>query len=123
METITHSELVKTLAKPGDAILKEMTPHQCNIQHMAIGICGEAGELIDAVKKNSVYQKPLDRENIIEELGDIEFYMEGLRQALDITREETLVHNVAKLSERFKGLKYSNKAAQERRDKKEKESS
>ena len=84
---------------------------------MTIGISGEAGELLDAVKKAVIYRKPLDIKNVIEELGDLEFYMEGLRQGLNITRDEVLEANIAKLSVRYNGLKYSDVSAQERADK------
>jgi hypothetical protein len=55
--------------------------------------------------------------NVIEELGDLEFYMEQLRQALLLSREETLAANIAKLSKRYEGLNYSDAAAQARADK------
>ena len=84
---------------------------------MMMGISGEAGELLDAIKKHVIYQKPLDRENAIEELGDIEFYLEGLRQGLGISRQETLDANIKKLSVRYAGLQYSDTAAQTRADK------
>jgi len=115
--TITHPELVEALAKPGEDILASLTPEKCHQWHMASCIPGEAGELFDAVKKHVIYGKPIDRANVVEELGDLEFYMEGLRQSLGITREETIEANVAKLSTRYAGLKYSDKAAQERADK------
>jgi len=114
---ITHPELVKLLVKPGLQILSEISASDLNLTHMAIGISGEAGELLDAVKKKTIYQKPLDRDNIIEELGDLEFFMEGLRQELGITREQCLYHNIAKLSKRYEKLTYSNQAAQDRADK------
>jgi len=50
-------------------------------------------------------------------MGDLEFYMEGLRQGLGITREEVLAHNIAKLSKRYSSGSYSDKHAQERADK------
>ena len=109
--------MVKVLAKDGQLIKDELTPEQAHQIHMAIGVSGESGELLDAVKKGAIYQKPLDRENIIEELGDIEFYMEGLRQSLNISREDTIQANIGKLGKRYKGFKYSNKAAIERADK------
>lgn len=112
----THSQLVRALAKPGDDILRTLDPLKCHLWHMASCIPGEAGELFDAVKKLVIYAKPLDRANVVEELGDIEFYMEGLRHALDITREETLEGNIDKLSVRY-GTKYSDAAAQTRADK------
>lgn len=114
---INFSEMVNALAKPGMAILNELTPEKAHNIHMAIGIAGEAGELLDAVKKEAIYGKELDRENVIEELGDLEFYMEGLRQGLNITRDETLKANISKLGVRYQGMVYSNEAAQKRADK------
>lgn len=110
--------MVKALAKPGHEIIKEITPLKAHCLHMAVGVCGEAGELIDAVKKNVMYNKPLDIANVVEELGDIEFYLEGLRQELGITREQTIEHNIEKLGVRYSGGKFSNESAQERADKK-----
>lgn len=112
-----HKKLVKALAKPGKSILATMEPKHAHMLHMAVGVSGEAGELLDAVKKHVIYNKPLDRENIIEELGDLEFYMEGLRDALEITREQTLAANCEKLAVRYGSGSYSDKQAQLRADK------
>jgi NTP pyrophosphatase (non-canonical NTP hydrolase) len=84
---------------------------------MAVGIAGEASELLDAIKKHVFYNAPLNMENVIEELGDLEFYMEGLRTTLGITLEQTLDSNVSKLSVRYKGFNYSDQQAQDRADK------
>lgn len=116
-QQIAYDKMVKALAKPGQAIVETMTAPEAHLLHMAVGVVGEAGELIDAVKKAVIYNKPLDRENVIEELGDIEFYMEGLRQGVGITREECLAANVAKLSKRYTAMHYSDAAAQARADK------
>lgn len=117
MPTITHSKLVAALKKPGNYICEELTHQQADVLHMAVGISGEAGELLDAIKKWTIYQKNLDRNNVIEELGDLEFYMEGIRQSLSITREETLDQNIRKLSIRYTKMCYSNEAAHARADK------
>jgi NTP pyrophosphatase (non-canonical NTP hydrolase) len=114
---IKHEEMVNVLAKPGNEILESLTPDKCHLWHMASCVQGEAGELFDGVKKFIIYGKALDIDNVIEELGDIEFYMEGLRQSLGITREETIIYNIAKLQKRYEGLKYSDQAAQDRADK------
>lgn len=113
-----HEILVKDLAKPGELILSELTPEEAHLIHMAMCIAGEAGEIIDAVKRQAIYRKPLDVENLKEELGDLEFYIEGLRQAVGLSREEVLQHNIRKLRKRY-GEKYSDKAAIERTDKEE----
>jgi NTP pyrophosphatase (non-canonical NTP hydrolase) len=97
-------------------LIKERGSEQMNLEHMVIGIFGEGGELADAVKKFSIYGKPLDRANLVEEFGDLEFYLAGLRQMLDISRYETLAGNIQKLQARYKDG-YSDAAAIARADK------
>ena len=109
--------MVARLSKPGDSIKNELTPKQAHLLHMAVGISGEAGELLDAVKKHAIYQKSLDITNVVEELGDLEFFMEGLRATLGISREEVLAKNINKLSVRYHSGEYSNHQAQRRADK------
>jgi NTP pyrophosphatase (non-canonical NTP hydrolase) len=112
-----HADMVTALVKPGDQIIASMTPESADVMHMTLGIAGETGELVDAVKKSIIYGRSLDLTNVIEELGDLEFYMEGLRQTLGITREATLQANIAKLSVRYQGFKYSDENAIARVDK------
>ena len=112
-----YEKMVHDLAKSGEDIVAELTPAQAHLLHMAVGIAGEAGELLDAIKKNVIYNRDLDLENVIEELGDLEFYMEGLRQGANVTRDETLNHNFNKLYTRYASGQYSNQQAQDRADK------
>ena len=116
MPNPTFPQMVSALAKPGQDILNNLTPNQVHILHMLIGLSGEVGELGDGIKKGIIYNKPFDFENLIEELGDIEFYLEGLRQGLGVMREEALAHCQRKLAKRY-GEKYSDSAAQLRADK------
>lgn len=119
VEQIKYPAMVQALAKSGDSIKNELTGEQAHLLHMAIGISGESGELLDAIKKHTIYQKDLDLTHVIEELGDLEFYMEGLRQGLGITRELVLAANIEKLTKRYAGFVYSNEAAINRADKHE----
>lgn len=114
---INHADMVTRLFKDGKNILSTITEEQLTRLHAAVGISGESGELLDAVKKETMYNKAPDIVNIIEELGDLEFYMEALRQTYGITREQTLEANIAKLSVRYSSGSYSDKQAQERADK------
>lgn len=86
------------------------------LMHCAVGIAGEAGELLDAIKKQWVYGKPLDRAHAIEELGDIEWYMEALRGLLGVSRDEVIAANVSKLEVRYP-VEYSDELALARLDK------
>lgn len=70
-----YTQMVRDLAKPGQAIIDGLTPMSMHILHMAIGVVGETGEMREADLNH-------DRENMAEELGDQEFYVEGLAQAL-----------------------------------------
>ena len=114
---VEFNNMVAALAKPGHEIMASLTQNECHLIHMVLGISGEAGELLDAVKKHTVYNKPLDRQNVIEELGDLEFYMQGLRDSLSISREETLKATIDKLGKRYPNRSYSNQDAIARADK------
>lgn len=116
-DMINHKMLVETLVKDGNLLLEEATPEKMHLNHMMLGITGECGELVDAIKKFSIYNKELDIENVIEELGDLEFYMEGIRATLGISRQTTLDHNIQKLSKRYEGLQYADHKAINRADK------
>ena len=105
------------LAKDGEQIKQEITPEQANLLHMGVGVSTEANELLDAIKKHTIYQKPLDVENVKEELGDLLFYMSNLMQSVGLSFEEILQHNIDKLSVRYSKGSYSNAQAQERADK------
>jgi hypothetical protein len=61
---MTYTDFVRALSKPGTDIVSEITPLDAHRLHMAIGISGEAGELLDAVKKAVIYRKPLDIANV-----------------------------------------------------------
>lgn len=74
---------------------------------------------MDGIKKYVIYNKTLDMNNIVEELGDIEFYLQGLRESLGVTREQTLIRNMTKLAKRYEGYAYTDQAAHARADKAE----
>ncbi len=84
---INHADMVKVLAKSGDTIADELTGENAHLLHMAVGISGEAAELLAAFETPAETGAPIDMENVLEELGDLEFYIEGLRQGLGVTRK------------------------------------
>lgn len=111
-----YSHFVYRKKKPGQAIVDQLTAGAADALHMAVGVASEGGELLDAIKRWAIYGKPLDRANVIEELGDLEFFMEGLRQQLNIMRGDTLVANMAKLDKRY-AAGYTDAEAAARADK------
>lgn len=66
-----------------------------------MGLCGEAGEAIDIVKKHLAQGHELDREHLIKELGDIAWYLAETATALDVSLDEVLEGNIDKLRKRY----------------------
>jgi NTP pyrophosphatase (non-canonical NTP hydrolase) len=85
--------------------------------HGAIGVSGEAGELIDSIKKTAFYGKPIDKENIKEECGDILWYINEVLDSTGLTWDEVKEHNINKLKKRYPEG-YTDAAAKDRADKK-----
>ena len=66
-----------------------------------MGLCGEAGEAIDIVKKHLAQGHELDREKLIKELGDVAWYLAETAYALDVPLEDVLQRNIDKLRARY----------------------
>jgi NTP pyrophosphatase (non-canonical NTP hydrolase) len=81
----------------------------------AMGLAGEAGEVIDLVKKIIFHGKPFDREKLINELGDVRWYLELVSIYLDAPMEEIEAKNIEKLRQRYPEG-FSSKASEERKD-------
>lgn len=98
----------RLFVKPDDEIGK--------LLHAAVGVAGESGELLDAIKKTWIYGKPLDRENLVEECGDALFYISVLLDNCGSSLQEAMQENIDKLNKRYP-VGYTDQAAQERADK------
>lgn len=71
-----------------------------------MGLSGEAGEVTDLLKKyvhhnDKENPKPLNKEKLIEELGDVRWYIEYIALAAGFTIEDIEKANVAKLRKRY----------------------
>lgn len=100
-------------------LFNQMANQSEALMHGAIGIAGEGGEVLDCVKKHWVYKQELNRDNLVEEMGDCCFYLQALMNITGITYEEIINANVAKLSKRYPNLVYRDEDAALRRDKQE----
>jgi len=69
--------------------------------HAGIGLATEAAEFLDALKKHIFYGKELDRVNLKEEIGDLQWYCAIALDELDSTFEEVQDTNIAKLKARY----------------------
>jgi NTP pyrophosphatase (non-canonical NTP hydrolase) len=72
----------------------------------ALGIAGEAGEVVEKWKKIVAYKEGKvskdDKEELKKELGDVVWYIAVLAHSLGISFEDVMQHNVAKLADRQK---------------------
>ena len=66
-----------------------------------MGLCGEAGEAIDIVKKHLHQGHELDKDKLTKELGDIAWYLAETATALDVSLEDVLAGNIEKLRSRY----------------------
>ena len=72
----------------------------------AVGMCAEAGEFTEIIKKTIFQGKPVTDENLFHlkrEMGDIMWYFMQACMALDVSPEEIIEMNVDKLKSRYPG--------------------
>lgn len=90
MERPTHSQLVAALVKGPHLIIQSITEFTADLWHGATGIAGEGGELLEGIMNLQGNFTASDlhkvRENVVEELGDLEFYIEQLYQRSGLNR-------------------------------------
>lgn len=84
-------------------IIKEIKnlPRLSQIIIAAMKLSSEAGELNDALVKHISYGQPLDEENIIEECGDLLWYITTILTSLNASMELCMVKNIQKLQIRY----------------------
>lgn len=67
----------------------------------ALGLAGEAGEVVDDIKKKYFHGRNIDPIHTAEELGDVMWYVANIATQLGVSIEELLEHNTSKLSARY----------------------
>ena len=93
-------------------------PYEAICSNMCMGLAGETGETVDIFKKHIYQGKDLDINDVIEEIGDILWYIANLCNVNKITMKECMESNVEKLRKRYPNG-FSIKDALERADKNE----
>ena len=72
-----------------------------DIKSLALGVGGEAGEVMEIIKKGTRPGREIDREHLKEEIGDVLWYLAVLADTLDLDLEEIALENIQKLKERY----------------------
>lgn len=92
-----HGKLLQNAAE-SDQLDVEAVPH--DILHAAMGIYTEAAEMLEAVLK-AMESGDLDKVNLLEEIGDTEWYAAMMYRAIEKTPGEAKEVNINKLRKRF----------------------
>lgn len=71
------------------------------ILQCALGLCGEAGEVAEQVKKHYFHGHRLDKRHMIEELGDVIWYLAVLCDAIGSDLQTVMAKNLIKLEKRY----------------------
>lgn len=71
------------------------------IENGCLGLAGESGECCDILKKYFFQGHELDKEHLMDELGDVMWYIAETASGLGITLEDVAIHNVEKLKKRY----------------------
>lgn len=66
-----------------------------------LGLAGEVGEFVDAVKKHTFQGHELNTEHLSKELGDILWYVANAASALGVDMGSIMAQNIKKLSARY----------------------
>ena len=69
--------------------------------HFAMGLCGESGEVCDAIKKRVFHGRDIPDSHLVEELGDVMWYVANLCTELNVDLETVLKLNMDKLKNRY----------------------
>lgn len=74
---------------------------QERVKNAVMGLSGEAGEVVDFLKKVYYHGHEFDANHLIEELGDVMYYLCWLCNEIDIDFSELCFYNMKKLTERY----------------------
>lgn len=90
----------------GEQILGQLKQYASHFEandliHGILGAAGESGELLDALTAAILEQKEIDKVNVVEEVGDVLWYLALVLRSVDSTLEEAMQININKLRKRY----------------------
>jgi NTP pyrophosphatase (non-canonical NTP hydrolase) len=85
-------------------VLRTLTPgftQEQYLQYLALKLCEEAGEVAAIIAKHLYQHHPLDLNDLIDELGDLEWAQMGLLAKLGVDLDTVRELNVQKRERRY----------------------
>ena len=89
-------------------LLADDYQHECartvgdaSLAVLALGLAGEAGEVVDLVKKHIGHGHELDKAKLCAELGDLQWYLAMIALYTGCSLSAVMTENVEKLRRRY----------------------
>ena len=87
-----------------------------NVLYAAIGICGEAGEVSELVKKYAYHGHAIDKDHLARELGDVLWYVSYMAHLFGYSLGEIMEMNQDKLAKRYPDGKFDAERSRNRKE-------
>ena len=87
-----------------------------NVLYAAIGMCGEAGEVSELVKKYAYHGHTIDTEHLARELGDVLWYVSYMAYLFGYPLGKIMVMNQDKLAKRYPDGKFDEERSRNRKE-------
>ena len=87
-----------------------------NVLYAAIGMCGEAGEVSELIKKYAYHEHEIDTEHLARELGDVLWYVTYMAHLFGYSLGEIMEMNQEKLTKRYPDGKFDAERSKNRKE-------
>lgn len=87
-----------------------------NVLYAAIGMCGEAGEVSELIKKYAYHGHTIDTEHLARELGDVLWYVSYMADLFGYSLGEIMEMNQEKLAKRYPDGKFDEERSRNRKE-------
>ena len=103
MGHLTYEQLAaRSEATDAKSQIKRMAvANTMRLLHASMGLTTEVGEFADALKRHIYYGQPVDVPNLIEEMGDIFWYLATAANTIGVSFNEIQQANIDKLRIRY----------------------
>ena len=87
-----------------------------NVIYAAMGMCGEAGEVSELIKKYAYHGHTIDTEHLARELGDVLWYVSYMAHLFGYSLGEIMAMNQEKLAKRYPDGKFDAERSKNRKE-------
>ena len=87
-----------------------------NVIYAAMGMCGEAGEVSELIKKYAYHGHTIDTEHLARELGDVLWYVSYMADLFGYSLGEIMEMNQDKLAKRYPDGKFDEERSRNRKE-------